>query len=68
MGIANAYEEIERIMNKGFKRFTAGKTKEHFLEGYEYCKREGKGQIPWERMMETMIEREKIQYAQRRMV
>ncbi len=29
-------------MNKGFERFTDGKTKEEFLEAYEYNKREGR--------------------------
>ncbi len=47
-------------MNKGFERFTDGKTKEEFLEAYEYNKREGKGQITWNRMMEKMIERETV--------
>jgi len=59
MGIANSVEEIARIMYQGMERFTAGKTKEEFLEAYEYNKREGRGQIPWERMMEKMIERER---------
>ncbi len=59
MNITNAEEEVARIMNKGFERFTDGKTKEEFLEAYEYNKREGKGQITWNRMMEKMIERER---------
>jgi len=59
MSIENVNEEVARIMYKGFERFTVGKTKEEFLEAYEYNRREGKGQIPWERMLEKMIERER---------
>jgi len=59
MNITNGEEEVARTMNKGFERFTDGKTKEEFLEAYEYNKREGKGQITWNRMMEKIIERER---------
>jgi len=59
INITNVEEDVARIMNKGFERFTDGKTKEEFLKAYEYNKREGKGQITWSRMMEKMIERER---------